>query len=179
MVELLQLMHTKGASKRRRLGKRPIHAWAIRMLTALLTSTEFAHIRKTLRRSKHIVQFDGVWGYTAAERLRNLLGDGPTFIHSMGVQAVGGALGNRSTQRPGRVFEDGISRRVTAYFGFCQIQEDLGGDTNWMRAHYKFSAILRSLAMQHPAHRPGWPPSRYCSAYKTCARVAVSTKTGI
>ena len=33
----------------------------------------------------------------------------------------------------------------------AKFKEDLGCDTNWMSAHYKFSAILRSLAMQHPA----------------------------
>ena len=55
------------------------------VLTALLTSTEFAHIPlRALRRGKDIVQFDGVWGYTTAERTRALLGNGPTFIHSMG-----------------------------------------------------------------------------------------------
>ncbi len=40
------------------------------VLTALLTSTEFADIPlKMLRRGKDIVQFDGVWGYTTTERL--------------------------------------------------------------------------------------------------------------
>ena len=33
----------------------------------------------------------------------------------------------------------------------AKFRPDLGCDTNWMCAHYKFSAILRSLAMQHPA----------------------------
>ena len=65
--------------------KRPIHMLGDQdVLTALLTSTEFAQVPlRVLRRGKHIIQFDGVWGYTTAERTRNLLGDGPTFIHSM------------------------------------------------------------------------------------------------
>ena len=60
-------MNTKGANKMEWL-KRPIHMQGDQdVLTALLSSTEFAHIPlKTLRRSKHIVQFDGVWGYTTA-----------------------------------------------------------------------------------------------------------------
>jgi hypothetical protein len=33
----------------------------------------------------------------------------------------------------------------------AKFKQDLGCDTNWMRAHYKLSSILRRLAMQHPA----------------------------
>ena len=80
-------MNTKGANKMD-WRQRPIHMQGDQdVLTALLTSTEFADIPlKMLRRGKDIVQFDGVWGYTTAERLRSLLGDGPTFIHCMGTK---------------------------------------------------------------------------------------------
>jgi hypothetical protein len=132
--------------------KRPIHMQGDQdVLTALLTSTEFAHIPlKTLRRSKHIVQFDGVWGYTTAERLRNLLGDGPTFIHSMGCKPwVAGwksRRGNGLTEYLKMVYVD-----VSPYtLSSAKFKEDLGCDTTWIGAHYRFSAILRSLAMQHP-----------------------------
>ena len=133
--------------------KRPLHLRGDQdVLTALLTSTEFAHIPlRTLRRSKHIVQFDGVWGYTTAERLRNLLGDGPTFIHSMGCKPW---VARWESERPNglREYLKMVYLDVSPYtLSSAKLKEDLGCDTNWMRAHYRFSAILRSLAMQHPA----------------------------
>jgi hypothetical protein len=138
--------------KEKDMGKRPIHMQGDQdVLTALLTSTEFAHIPlKTLRRSKHIVQFDGVWGYTTAERLRNLLGDGPTFIHSMGckpwVARWKSARHIGLTEYLKMVYVD-----VSPYtLASSKFKKDLGCDTNWIGAHYRFSAILRALAMQHP-----------------------------
>jgi lipopolysaccharide biosynthesis glycosyltransferase len=133
--------------------KRPIHMQGDQdVLTALLTSTEFAHIPlKVLCRSKHIVQFDGVWGYTTVERLRNLLGDGPTFIHSMGCKPW---VTRWKSERRNHLIEylKMVYLDVSPYtLSSGKLKEDLGCDTNWMCAHYKFSAILRSLAMQHPA----------------------------
>jgi Nucleotide-diphospho-sugar transferase len=133
--------------------KRPVHMQGDQdVLTALLTSTEFAHIPvKVLRRSKHIVQFDGVWGYSTAERLRNLLGDGPTFIHSMGckpwVTRWKSEGRNHLIEYLKMVYLD-----VSPYtLSSVKFKEVLGCDTNWIGAHYKFSAILRSLARHHPA----------------------------
>jgi hypothetical protein len=150
--ELLQSDEYHGCQQKE-FRKRPIHMRGDQdVLTALLTSTEFAHIPlRTLRRGKHIVQFDGVWGYTAAERLRNLLGDGPTFIHSMGTKPWVARW--ESERRNGLVeYLKMVYLDVSPYtLASAKFKEDLGCDTNWMRAHYKFSAILRSLAMQHPA----------------------------
>ena len=55
--------------------QRPIHMFGDQdVLTALLTSQEFSHVPiHILRRGKHIIQFDGIYGYTIAERMRNLL----------------------------------------------------------------------------------------------------------
>ena len=133
--------------------KRPIHMQGDQdVLTALLTSTEFAHIPLTvLRRGKDIVQFDGVWGYTTAERLRNLLGDGPTFMHSMGTKpwVARWKLERRNDLRE---YLKMVYLDVSPYtLSSAKFKKDLGCDTHWMSAHYKFSAILRSLGMQHPA----------------------------
>jgi hypothetical protein len=133
--------------------KRPIHmAGDQEVLIALLTSTEFAHIPlRTLRRGKHIIQFDGVWGYTTAERTRNLLGDGPTFIHSIGAKPW------VTPWKPERANHLGEYLKMVyldvSPYTLCsaKFKEDLGCDTNWMCAHYKLSSILRLLAMQHPA----------------------------
>jgi hypothetical protein len=133
--------------------KRPIHmAGDQDVLIALLTSTEFAQIPlKTLRRGKHIVQFDGVWGYTTAERARNLLGDGPTFIHCIGGKPW---VARWESERPNHLREylKMVYLDVSPYtLSSAKFSQDLGCDTNWMRAHYRLSSILRLLAMQHPA----------------------------
>jgi len=133
--------------------KRPIHMQGDQdVLTALLTSTEFAHIPlRTLRRGKNIVQFDGVWGYTTAERLQSLFGDGPTFIHSMGTKPWVAPW--KSERRYDlREYLKMVYLDVSPYtLSAAKFREDLGCDTNWLCAHYKFSTMLRSLAMQHPA----------------------------
>jgi len=151
--ELLQSDEYQRCQRKEEWLKRPIHMQGDQdVLTALLTSTEFAHIPlRTLRRGKHIVQFDGVWGYTTAERARNLLGDGPTFIHSMGCKpwVARWKLERRNQLRE---YLRMVYLDVSPYtLSSAKFKQDLGCDTSWMCAHYKFSAILRSLAMQHPA----------------------------
>jgi lipopolysaccharide biosynthesis glycosyltransferase len=152
--ELLQSdAYQRCQRKEKDMRKNPIHMRGDQdVLTALLTSTEFAHIPlKVLRRSKHIVQFDGVWGYSTAERLRNLLGDGPTFIHSMGCKPW---VTRWKSERRNHLIEylKMVYVDVSPYtLSSAKFKEDLGCDTNWIGAHYKFSAILRSLARQHPA----------------------------
>jgi lipopolysaccharide biosynthesis glycosyltransferase len=133
--------------------ERPIHMLGDQdVLTALLTSIEFVKIPlKVLRRGKHIIQFDGVWGYTTAERTRNLFGDGPAFIHS----GAGKPWATRwESERPNHLREylKMVYLDVSPYtLSSVKFSEDLGCDTSWMCAHYKLSSILRSLAMQHPA----------------------------
>jgi hypothetical protein len=133
--------------------KRPIHMLGDQdVLTALLTSTEFAPVPlRVLRRGEHIIQFDGVWGYTTAERTRNLFGDGPTFIHSMaGKPWV--ACWKSGSPNPLRNYLKMVYLDVSPYtLSSVQFSRDLGCDTGWMRAHYRLSSILRLLAMQHPA----------------------------
>jgi lipopolysaccharide biosynthesis glycosyltransferase len=152
--------------------KRPIHMLGDQdVLTALLTSTEFAQIPlRTLRRGKHIVQFDGIWGYTTAERTRNLLGDGPTFIHSIGgkpwVVRWESERPNQLSEYVKMVYLD-MSPYTLSSVKFSQV---LGCDTNWMRAHYKLSSILRLLAMHHPA-LTGLPMAMFADIARFIKRV--------
>lgn len=151
--ELLQSDEYQRCQRKEEWLKRPIHMQGDQdVLTALLTSTEFAHIPlRALRRGKDIVQFDGVWGYTTAERTRNLLGGGPTFIHSMGCKPWV-APWNSERRNDLREYLKMVYLDVSPYtLSSAKFRPALGCDTNWMCAHYKFSAILRSLAMQHPA----------------------------
>ena len=151
--ELLQSDEYQRCQRNEEWRKRPIHMQGDQdVLTALLTSTEFAHIPlRALRRGKHIVQFDGVWGYTTAERTRNLLGDGPTFIHCMGCKPWT-ARWKSERRNDIREYLKMVYLDVSPYtLSSAKFRPDLGCDTNWMCAHYKFSAMLRSLAMHHPA----------------------------
>jgi hypothetical protein len=180
--------------------KRPIHMLGDQdVLTALLTSVEFAHIPlKVLRRGKHIIQFDGVWGYTTAERLRNLLGDGPAFIHSPAGKPWVARWESEQLSQP-REYLKMVYLDVSPYtLSSIRFREGLGCDTNWMSAHYKLSSIMRLLAMQHPTltglplavfadiarllkrayellFRPSWIPSlQFPSPASRAERVGVS-----
>jgi lipopolysaccharide biosynthesis glycosyltransferase len=170
--ELLQSDEYQRCQRKEEWRKRPIHMQGDQdVLTALLTSTEFAHIPlRALRRGKHIVQFDGVWGYTTVERTRNLLGDGPTFIHSMGCKPW---IAPWKSERRNdlREYLKMVYLDVSPYTLFsAKFRPDLGCDTNWMCAHYKFSAILRSLAMQHPA-LTGLPMALFADIARLIKRV--------
>jgi hypothetical protein len=153
--ELLQSdAYQRCQRKEKVMRKRPIHMRGDQdVLIALLTSTEFAQIPlKTLRRGKHIVQFDGVWGYTTAERTRNALGDGPTFIHSIGGKPWVARCWESDRPNHLREYLKMVYLDVSPYtLSSAKFKEDLGSDTNWMCAHYKLSSVLRLLAMQHPA----------------------------
>ena len=133
--------------------KRPIHMLGDQdVLTALLTSTEFTQVPlKILRRGKHIIQFDGVWGYTTFDRTRNLLGDGPTFIHS----GAGKPWATRWEAERSDNLRDYLKMAyldVSPYtLSSIKFSGDLECDTGWMGAHYRLSSMLRLLAMQHPA----------------------------
>jgi len=133
--------------------KRPIHMLGDQdVLTALLTSTEFTQVPlKILRRGKHIIQFDGVWGYTTFDRTRNLLGDGPTFIHS----GAGKPWATRWEAERSDNLRDYLKMAyldVSPYtLSSIKFSGDLECDTSWMGAHYRLSSMLRLLAMQHPA----------------------------
>jgi len=170
--ELLQSDAYQRCQRKEEWLKRPIHMQGDQdVLTALLTSTEFAHIPlRTLRRGKHIVQFDGVWGYTTAERTRNLLGDGPTFIHSMGckpwVARWKSERRNDLKEYLKMVYLDLSPYTLSA----AKFKEDLGCDTNWIGAHYKFSAMLRTLARQHPV-LTGLPMAAFLDIARLIKRV--------
>jgi hypothetical protein len=106
---------------------------------------------KVLRRGKHIIQFDGVWGYTLAERLRNLIGDGPAFVHS----GAGKPWTERWRLEPTTGFRDYVRKvylDVSPYTASAiRLKDHLGCDTEWMKPHYGLTVILRALGIGHPA----------------------------
>jgi len=130
--------------------QRPVHMLGDQdVLTALLTSKEFSEIPiEILRRGKHILQFDGVYGYTVAERTRNLLGDGPVFVHS----GAGKPWSERWQPANGmREYIKQVYLDVSPYTLYAlRFKGELGSDTQWMEPHYKLARILRILGLGYP-----------------------------
>jgi len=127
--------------------QRPTHMLGDQdVLTALLTSKEFSEIPiYVLRRGKQIIQFDGVWGYTVAERMINLLGDGPLFIHQ---------FGHKPWSERWEHFDDLRDYVKKTYLDLSpytlaarQFRSELECDVEWMDPHYVPSKILRTLGM--------------------------------
>jgi hypothetical protein len=133
--------------------QRPIHMLGDQdVLTALLTSRQFSDVPVyILRRGKHIIQFDGVYGYTVAARVRNLLGDRPTFIHS----CAGKPWSERWRLEP----TDGLREYIKKVYldlspytlSAARFRLELGSGTEWMEPHYGLSRVLRALGMGYPA----------------------------
>lgn len=149
--ELLQSNKYQDFQKRE-WRQRPVHMLGDQdVLTALLTSDEFSQIPlHILRRGKHILQFDGVYGYTVAERMRNLLGDGPAFIHS----GAGKPWSERWRLGPTNGLREYIKEvylDLSPYtLSALRFQHALGCGTEWMEPHYVLSRILRALGMGYP-----------------------------
>jgi hypothetical protein len=122
------------------------------VLTALLTSKEFSQIPiHILRRGTQILQFNGIYGYTVAERMRNLLGDDPAFIHSFG----GKPWSERWRLEPTNDLKEYIKKiylDLSPYtLSALRFKHELGCGTEWMEPHYMLSRILRTLGMGYPA----------------------------
>jgi hypothetical protein len=133
--------------------QRPVHMLSDQdVLTALLTSQEFSEVPvHILQRGKHIIQFDGVYGYTVAERMRNLLGDCPSFIHS----CAGKPWSDRWRLEPTNGLREYIKKvylDLSPYtLSAARFRHDLVSSTEWMEPHYGLSRILRALGMGYPA----------------------------
>ena len=138
--------------QKRKWSERPVHMLGDQdVLTALLTSKKYAHIPlRVLARGKHILQFDGIWGYTTAERIRNLCGDGPAFIHS-----AAGKPWQEQWPKEVHGFRELIKwlyLDLSPYtLSASPYREQLQCDTAWMRPHYGMSRFLRFLGAGLPA----------------------------
>jgi len=139
--------------QKREWRERPVHMLSDQdVLTALLTSKEFSEIPiHILRRGKHILQFNGVYGYTVAERIGRLLGDRPTFIHSFG----GKPWSERWRTEPSSDLREYIKKvylDLSPYtLSAMRFKRELECDTEWMEPHYALSRMLRFLGMGHSA----------------------------
>jgi len=149
--ELVQLDAYQNCQKIAEWKERPVHMKGDQdVLTALLTSREFSNIPvHILERGKHILQFCGVSGYTTVERISQLRGTQPTFIHQFCYKPWSEPWPSRQTIRK---YVDRTYVDVSPYTLSAQrYRNELECDTEWMDPHYKLSRILRILGMGHSA----------------------------
>lgn len=134
-------------------NERPVHVKGGQdVLTALLTSKEFSTIPLyILRRGKEILQFNGIFGYTLADRMRSLVHGLPPFVHSFAGKPwseqwpAGSSMGLSEYIK--EVYLDLSPYTLTAK-GF---RPQLKCETGWMDPHYLPTRILRGLGAGHPA----------------------------
>jgi hypothetical protein len=161
--------------QRRGWKQRPVHMRSDQdVLTALLTSKEFSQIPlHVLRRGKHILQFNGVYGYTLAERTRNLLSDGPVFIHSFG----GKPWIERWRLNPPTGLKDYLNKvylDLSPYtLAGMTFRNEMDCDTDWMEPHYRLSRILRMLGTEGYPEVVGLP----IAAFMDLARMLKACKS--
>jgi hypothetical protein len=147
--ELLQTREYQEVQKLK-WAQRPVHMLGDQdVLTAVLCSEEFSEIPlQVLRRGKHVIQFDGVYGYSVGERLRNLFGDGPSMTHS-------GATKPWSVQWLTPSLRDYIKMvylDLSPYtLAALRLMHEVDCNRCWMEPHYRMSWIQRVLGLGHPA----------------------------
>ena len=160
--------------------KRPSHLLGDQdVLTALLSSQEFSHVPvQILRRGRHIIQFDGVYGYTVAERMRNLLHDGPVFVHSGAGKpwSEGWKLGSTNFLRG---YIKYVYLDVSPYtLSAIRFRDELDCPTEWMEPHYVLSRILRATGMQY-APLVGFPMAVFADLARAARYVTNSFRSNI
>jgi hypothetical protein len=136
------------AVQKRPWSERPVHMLGDQdVLTALLACKEFSDIPLfILQRGRHIIQFNGVYGYSTAERVKNFLGVGPTFIHSFaGKPWLDQWDGDQVSAREyiKKIYLDLSPYTLSA----SRFSGDLDCDAKWMRPHYPLSRILRWIGL--------------------------------
>jgi hypothetical protein len=143
--ELLQSEDYR-AVQRREWAERPLHMMGDQdVLTALLCSSEFSDLPLfILRRGKHILQFNGVYGYTVAERTRNLFGDGPIFIHSF----AGKPWSHQWKSGSLREYIKNVYLDLSPYTSEArEFKTEIGSNSEWIEPHYRLSRALRLLGL--------------------------------
>lgn len=150
--ELLQTDEYQQAQQRGWTNS-PIHMKGDQdVLTALLTSSQFSHIPVSLiRRGRDVVLFDGIFGYSVADRLRQLLTGTAPLIH---ITAMKPWSASWRLNRPFTVKEyiEQVYFDVSPYT-VCALRyrDSMDCEAGWMRPHRLPSRILRAVGIGCPA----------------------------
>jgi hypothetical protein len=119
------------------------------LLTALLESTEFGHVRfDYLRLGRHIVQCAGSSGYRPHDRVLDLFRGLPPLIHCIGRKPW---MLCQNRGRIGRLLislADDVSPYVLAS---RSVARNLNMTPQWIEARTCLGALLRMLSAYHPA----------------------------
>jgi hypothetical protein len=118
------------------------------VLTALLASKEFSQVPiQMLRRGRDVVLFDGIFGYTVVDRLRNLIWGSPVMIHIAGLKPWSA---NWCLKPPVglKAYVEHVYFDVSPYtLSAMRYRHELECETEWMSPHYLLSRGLRALGM--------------------------------
>jgi hypothetical protein len=123
---------------------RPVHMKGDQdVLTAILSSAQCAHVPlRILARGKDIVQYFGLYGYTAYERAYNILCDSTMFIHSQGIKPWLEPWAT-SRRRSFRQYIESVYLDLSPYtLAAKSYRAELDCECSWMTPHFKFSAIM-------------------------------------
>lgn len=150
-----QMLRSKEYQEFQRKGwaQSPIHMQGDQdVLTALLTSKEFSQIPiRMLRKGRDVVLFDGLFGYTVGDRLRNLIWGPPAMIHIAGLKPWSA---NWSSETPVQLkaYVEHVYFDVSPYtLAAMKYRDELECETGWMDPHYLLSRGLRALGIGSPA----------------------------
>lgn len=127
-------------------ARRPLHlAGDQDLLTALLCSEKYAHIRvRILRRGSDIVQYYGGCCYTVRERFGNFVYGGPTFVHSQGFKPWRSA-DVRGTGALKRCYRQLLSDTSIYLMEARRLQQAVELELPWTGARTASGRLLRSL----------------------------------
>lgn len=135
-------------------GQKPFHLFGDQdVLTALLASQEFADIPlRILERGTGIIQYFGIAGYTMPERLQNLFGGLPPFIHAQREKPWHRSL-TPPHFRSRRNYLEFVRMDISPYcLAAAQYRSQLPeADLTWMDAHSQAGKILRFLGFGNAA----------------------------
>ncbi len=119
------------------------------VLTALLCSEEFSDIPiEIIYRGSGIIQYFGLYGFTARERVRCLMNGLPPFIHSQNTKAW---------NPPARSYARGLRAQVSAAYLDASPYTVLAASlwpietASWAKPRTPLGAALRALGLRNPA----------------------------
>jgi hypothetical protein len=148
------------------------------VLTALLSCSSFSMTPVLiLRRGQDILQYFGFSAYTTRERLGNLFGDRPSFIHCQGWKPWK-ALAQGSS-RSG--FKDGLQRLYTELSPYISSAEryrlELDEPLPWASNMSRISRFFRAIGLRNPA-LTGLPIAMLVDIWRAGRRWAHSIRPG-
>jgi hypothetical protein len=155
------------------INSRPLHLVSDQdALTALLTSQQFSRVPvKFLRRGKEIIQYLGPSGYTVRERIGNMMGGLPPFIHSQGEHKPW-LIFTQSKQTGGLRHQFyTLQADLSPYTLIAMAYRDLLTENcTWLKPHSVAASFLRAVGLRYPPV-VGFPIALLADAWRMGKRI--------